>query len=349
MGDIDRVLGKLFQPHKGILAADARPSSMDARLEEYGVSPGETNRSAYRELLFSTPNLERTISGVILSEETFTDHRTDDVSTRIYLSTLGIVPGVKVDKGLVPFDNGADASLCITTGLEDLSERCEQYVRDGAGFVKWRAKIPVLGATEPFLAAVGENLATYASIALKHNLVPIIEPEVLLSGTHTLEESAETLARTLAAVVSALRAQKCASQKCILKTSFATAGLERETLPADLVAEKTLAVLRESGLDNQRVFYGIVFLSGGLSSETAISYIQRIKAIAEQEGTEHSFTTPLTFSYARALQMPALLAWQGKEDQVLAAQLAFTQTLQHAIRTYKGREEAPLGSSGKVA
>ena len=347
MDRVQTVLKKIFQPYKGILAADARPSSMDKRLEEYGIVPGKARRDAYREMLFSTPNFERTISGVILSEDTFSGHATSGMLTREYLHALGVVVGVKVDTGLQPYDADPD-TLFVTTGLDNLSDRCSLYHSQGAGFVKWRAKIPVFGATDAFLSTIATDMALYANTALRHDLVPILEPEVLLEGDHTAEDSAETLRRVLLAVLAALRSEKCDASRCILKTSFVTDGLSRAALSADVVAKKTLSVFRAANLDAAQSFYGIVFLSGGLPSEIAIEYIQRIKAIAEQEDSEDFFSRPLTFSYARALQMPALQVWQGREDCVLDAQILFTQTLQHAIKKYKGAEEAPLGSDGKI-
>ncbi len=338
-------LQTIFQEYKGILAADERPSSMDKRLESRGIEPSAEMRSRYRHMLFSTPNLERTISGVILSEDTFADHSIEGVPTRDYLKHMGIAVGVKVDEGLEPY-NGSDV-LSITTGLETLDKKCAQYAKEGAAFTKWRAVIPVTGVEDAFLAAMASNMATYAQTVLKHNLVPIVEPEVLLKGTNTIDEVAAALERTLEAVVHALRDINCNPHQCILKTSFAATGLDNEPLSADTVAERTLAVFKKIGLDSDKGFYGIVFLSGGLSSETAISYIQRIRAIAEQRGTEFSFGPPLTFSYGRALQDPALTAWDGKDENAYTAQIAFTQTLQHAIKKYKGTEDIPLAGNGK--
>ncbi|MCY4577279.1 MAG: fructose-bisphosphate aldolase class I [Candidatus Kaiserbacteria bacterium] len=332
---IEHVLKTIFQPYKGILAADERPSSMDRRLQEYGIADGDAMRSRYREILFSTPNLERTISGVILSEDTFAQHTVGDVLTRDFLRELGIAVGVKVDGGLESYA-GSD-TLQKTKGLAGLDDRCKQYREQGAGFTKWRSAIPVVGATDDFITTVATDMATYAYHALQNDLVPIIEPELLLRGDHTVEATAETFTRVLPAVLAALAEKKCNPQQCILKTSFITDGLTDGVLSADETAKRTLAVFRETKLDGNKGFYGIVFLSGGLESKTAIAYIQRIKALAEQE----AFKTPLSFSYARALQEPVLLEWKGEETNVLNAQLAFTQTLQHAIKKYKGIEEAP--------
>ena len=340
--NINSVLSNIFQPYKGILAADARPASMDKRLEEHGIAGGESVRSRYRQLLFSTPNLERTISGVILAEDTFEQHTVQGVPTRDFLRERGIIPGVKIDGGLQPYKD--TDTLKITGGLDEVERKCEHYRDQGAGFVKWRTAIPVIGATDDFIAAVVADMAAYAYYALRSDVVPIVEPEILLTGDHTVDDTIAIYKKIIPALLQALAEKGCATRQCILKTSFMTDGLADGVLSADAVAEKTLATFREVGLDADKNFYGIVFLSGGLESKTAITYIQRIKALAEQE----NFTKPLTFSYARALQEPVLTEWQGREENALAAQLAFTQTLQHAIKTYKGVEEAPLGSDGKT-
>ena len=342
---VEQVLKTIFQPYMGILAADARASSMDRRLQEHGIAVGEEVRKRYRTLLFSTPNLERTISGVILSEDTFINHTMDDIPTRDYLAQLGIVVGVKVDGGLMPFKG--DPVLKCTKGLEGLSDRCVVYKEQGAGFLKWRSAIPAIGATDEFIDAITADMAAYAQCALNNNLVPILEPEILLDGDHGADDTATVCRKVFPALLRALTQQGCNPHQCILKTSFIIDGLGRGEMSAEDVAKKTLAAFKETGLDNEKSFYGIVFLSGGLETRLAIAYIQRIKAVAEQKDTPHSFSVPITFSYARALQEPALIEWEGKEENVLAAQLAFTQTLQHAIKKYKGLEEAPLGSDGK--
>ena len=295
------------------------------------------------EILFSTPNLERTISGIILAENTFNDHNTGGTRTKDLLHSIGIAAGVKVDGGLEPY-NGSD-TFSVTIGLDDLKDRCCRYADDGALFLKWRSVIPVTSVPDDFLHRIADDCAIYAGHALSCNLVPIIEPEVLLKGHHTLKESSDLMTRVITALLTALQSRSHDPGLCILKTSFAAAGLSAEMKPSiDDVAKETLTALRAARADT---FAGIVFLSGGLPSQTAISLIQRIRALAEQPDTDHSFATPITFSYARALQETMLTAWQGSEENVLAAQVAFTQTLQHAVKKYKGSEEAPLGGDGK--
>ena len=346
MSTIDLVLKTIFQPYKGILAADARTVSMDKRLSGHGIDAGKEMRVRYRRLLFSTPNLERTISGIILAEDTFAEHTMGDgVLSREYLPEIGIIPGVKVDGGLEPY-NG-DSVLQRTKGLDVLPEKCARYSEQGAGFLKWRSAIPAKGVTDAFITDVMADMAQYARYALDTNLVPILEPEVLLAGEHSADESADTFKRVIAALMQALIDRQCNPRHCILKTSFIIDGLEKGETSAEDAAQKTLATLKESGLDSNEAFYGIVFLSGGLESALAIDYIQRTKALAGQKETSHSFAPPLTFSYSRALQEPVLVEWKGESENDLAAQLVFTQTLQHAVKAYKGAEEPPLGSDGK--
>lgn len=333
---IQQTLRTIFRPHKGILAADERPSSMDRRLQKYGISPGEESRDRYRSLLFSTPDIDRSISGVILSEETFLDHRTKGVLTREFLNGLGIAVGVKVDQGLEPY--GDSKVLMLTKGLKDLPGHCHRYKRIGASFLKWRSVVPVAERNDDFLQEVSCVLAEYAQIALENGLVPIIEPEVLLSGKHSIDESAEALSDTIAMVFQALKKKGCPASKCILKTSFAVDGLDAKVTAAEEAATRTLQVFNSLKLGGNNGFYGIVFLSGGLPSDRAIQYIQTIRALGEKQGSETYFNKPLTFSYGRALQDPALDAWRGDDENALKAQVAFTQALQSAVKTFKGPE-----------
>ncbi|MDE0243379.1 MAG: fructose-bisphosphate aldolase class I [Candidatus Kaiserbacteria bacterium] len=333
----------LFQPYKGILAADERPSSMDKRLASYGIPEGQAMRARCREILFTTPNLERTISGIILAENTFKDHETGGVRTKDFLHSIDVTVGVKVDGGLESY-RGSD-TFSVTKGLDDLADRCKYYAQEGVQFLKWRSVIPVTDVPDDFLQTISKDIATYACAALASDLVPVIEPEVLLKGEHTMEETRAVLTKVITAVLGALQDQSCDPKSCVLKTSFASAGLSaKEKPPVDTVAERTLETLNSAGAEQ---FAGIVFLSGGLPSEDAIAYIQRVRALGEQPDTPYSCSVPITFSYARALQESMLSAWQGREENVLAAQVAFTQTLQHAVKKYKGSEEAPLGGDGK--
>ena len=346
---IHTTLQHIFQEYKGILAADERPASMDRRLQQHGIEPGADARDRYRHMLFSTPNMERSVSGVILSEDTFSDHTTEGVPTREYLADRGITVGVKIDEGLEPFTPDSD-TLFITKGLETAGEKCATYKKMGATFTKWRATVPVSDdLPESFIPAMADNMAAYARTVLDHELVPIVEPEVLLKGTHTGDETAVTLTRTLRAVRDALKERDCNPHRCILKTSFAVGGTDGESESAVPVALRTLRVFGDVGLDSERGFFGIVFLSGGLPSETAIQYIQKIRAVADgSEGPDRTFGPPLTFSYGRALQEPAMAEWKGKDENICAAQIAFTRTLQHATKKYKGTEDAPRAGDGRI-
>ena len=346
---IHTTLHNIFREHRGILAADERPTSMDSRLEQYGIEPGTDTRDRYRRMLFTTPNMERTISGVILSEDTFSDHTTEGAPTRDFLSGLGIEVGVKIDEGLESYTPGNEI-LFVTKGLEEADEKCATYRKMGASFTKWRATIPVGdGVPDDFMKATADTMAAYARTALRHELVPIVEPEVLLKGDHSADATADMMKRTLTAVRDALREHGCNPHQCILKTSFAACGLDSESDPDVTVARRTLEVFRDVGLDSERGFFGIVFLSGGLPSDTALHYIQKIRAVADgSEGDQYAFRPPMTFSYGRALQEPALAEWKGDDGNIYAAQIAFTRTLQHATKTYKGTEEASRAGDGRT-
>ena len=333
---LKETLRTIFQPFKGILAADERPSSLNKRFKKYGIEPNEDTRSEYRRLLFTTPKIERTISGVILSEDTFLNHTIDSILTREWLQGKGIVVGVKVDQGLEQWNDTQD--LKITAGLDGLDERCQRYQIMGASFTKWRATIPVGLENKDFMCDVVANLSEYARISLDNGLIPIIEPEVLLSGNHTPAQVAHTLKEVLKLVLDSLRKKECPAQRCILKTSFAAGGLAGKRYSADEVGRETLRAFIDSGLDKRNSFYGIVFLSGGLDSATAIEYIQTIKAMAEKREDDIYFKKPITFSYGRALQLPAMKVWNGDEANTTQAQLIFTQTLQNAVKVYKGAE-----------
>ena len=337
--EIKKTLEMIFEPFKGILAADERPVSIKKKLESAGIEGSEQMIDQYRNMLFSTPSIENTISGVILAHDTFMNHKTESVLTREYLNQKGIVVGVKVDEGLSQYK---DTNLSLTKGLENLEEVCKDVKNKGASFLKWRTTIPVGSLSDEYKTDLSNQLAQYAKVSIENNLVPIIEPEVLLAGNHTLEESATTLKEVLTAVIDGLYKNNVSPNNCILKTSFATQGIEKGYLNSKEVAETTLQVFKDVGLNDQKHFYGIVFLSGGLPSDVAIEYIQVIKNLAED-----NFTTPITFSYGRALQEPALSEWKGDESNILNAQLKFTETLQKAVKIRKGDEILPGASAGK--
>jgi fructose-bisphosphate aldolase class I len=299
---------------KGILAADESSGTCETRFKSVGVECTEENRRAYRGLLFTTPGVERFLSGVILFDETLRQKTDAGVPFADYLAGKGIIPGIKVDKGAHAL------ALCpgekVSEGLDGLAKRMEEYFSRGARFAKWRAVITI-GEGIPSHACLYANahaLARYAAICQAASIVPIIEPEVLLDGDHSAERCEEVSEATLRATYAALAAHNVAFEYTILKASMVVSGKSHpRQAGVDEVAERTLRVLKRTVPAAQP---GVVFLSGGQSDESATAHLN---AMAATKG----LPWPLTFSYSRALQNPALKAWQGRAANVGAAQRAF--------------------------
>jgi len=299
---------------KGLLAADESSGTAEKRFQSVGVESTESNRRAYRNLLFSTPGIERCVSGVILFDETIRQKADDGVPFAGYLQAKGIVPGIKVDKG------AADLALCpgekVTEGLDGLRERLADYFKLGARFAKWRAVIAI-GKAMPTHTCVEANahaLARYAALCQEASILPIIEPEVLLDGDHTIERCEEVTEGTLRATYAALAMHKVSVEHTILKASMVVSGKDcARAAGVEEVAERTVRVLERTVPAAQP---GIVFLSGGQSDLDATAHLNAMAATT-------GLPWPLTFSYSRALQNPALKTWKGRAENVRAAQSAF--------------------------
>jgi len=299
---------------RGLLAADESSGTAEKRFKSVGVECTEPNRRAYRGLLFATPGVEQFISGVILFDETIRQKTDAGVPFPEYLAKKGIVPGIKVDKG------AKDLALCpgekVTEGLDGLRERLAEYFRLGARFAKWRAVITIGEAipTHACLYANAHALARYAALCQEASIVPIIEPEVLLDGDHTIERCEAVTEATLRATYAALAAHNVSFEHTILKASMVLSGKDcARQAGVDEVAERTLRVLKRTVPAAQP---GIVFLSGGQSDVDATAHLNAMAAMPD-------LPWPLTFSYSRALQNPALKAWRGQAGNVAAAQKAF--------------------------
>ncbi len=299
---------------KGVLAADESSGTCEKRFKSVGVECTEESRRSYRGLLFTTPGAERFVSGVILFDETLRQKTNDGVLFPDYLAKKGILPGIKVDKGAM------DLALCpgekVTEGLDGLRPRLAEYFKLGARFAKWRAVITI-GDTIPSHACLYSNahaLARYAALCQEASIVPMIEPEVLLDGSHTVERAEEVTEAALRATYAAMAAHNVSIEHLILKTSMVLSGKDcPRQAGVDEVAERTLRVLKRTVPAGQP---GIVFLSGGQSDEAATAHLN---AMAAMKG----LPWPLTFSYSRALQNHALKAWRGKAGNAAAAQKAF--------------------------
>lgn len=320
---------KLLFPGKGILAADESVGTADKRFEKLGIPKTAEMRRKWRELLLSTPGIERGLSGVILFDETLRQNTERGVPMAKVLKDKGIVVGIKVDKGTVPLSNFPDEK--ITEGLDGLSLRLSEYVSLGAEFTKWRSVI-LIGKNIPTDECIEANaflLAQYAARSEEAGMVPIIEPEVLLDGDHTIEESRETIKRTLKIVFETLKKYRVDLSGLILKSSMALPGKDSgRKATAEEVAKETIFALKDSVPPEVP---GVVFLSGGQTSEEATANLNAMAKIGP-----HPWR--LTFSYSRALQDPVMKAWMGSDANALNAQDIFLKRV----------EETALASLGKL-
>jgi fructose-bisphosphate aldolase, class I len=314
MSDLHGTARELVADGKGILAADESNPTIKKRFDSIEIESTEDNRRAYRELLFGTPGAEEFISGVILFDETIRQRAADGTPFPELLAAKGIVPGIKVDTGAKPLALAEGET--VTEGLDGLRERLEEYRGFGARFTKWRATYFV-GPERPSEYAVwtnGHALARYAALCQEAGLVPIVEPEVLMDGTHTVEESAKATGRVLQAVFTELHDQRVDLRGTLLKANMVLSGYAAgERAGVDEVADATLTVLYRHV---PAAVPGIVFLSGGQSDEDATAHLNAMNA-------KGPHPWQLSFSYGRALQAPALKAWAGRTENVGAAQRAY--------------------------
>lgn len=309
---MQQTITDITAPGKGILAADESSPTIKKRFDAINVESTEDNRRAYRELLFTTPGINDFVSGVILFEETLKQNSFKNIPFSKVLSDQGIVPGIKVDKGPVDLPNSPGDK--VTQGLDGLGDRLEEYKKLGARFAKWRAVLPITDSNPrcngTMLNAV--FLARYASICQEHDIVPIVEPELLMDGTHTIERCLEASRKVFHRVIHELMHQKVMLEYMILKPSMVISGKENpEQANVTEVAEATLQILRET---IPAAVPTINFLSGGQTDELATAHLNAMNA------SDTAKPWNLSFSYGRALQAPALKAWAGKPENVTAAQ-----------------------------
>ncbi|PCM46157.1 class I fructose-bisphosphate aldolase [Marinobacter sp. ANT_B65] len=292
----------LVQPGKGILAADESHPTIAKRFKAVGVESTEDKRREYRSLIFSTPGLGDYVSGVILFEETLGQNSLDNVPMAKLLESQGIVPGIKVDKGKKSLINAPGDE--ITYGLDGLDDRLEIYKNQGARFAKWRAVYNISDSlpSRQAVTANAEMLARYAALCQSLGIVPIVEPEVLIDGDHTLERAADVNEAVIAEVFNALRRHQVQLEGIILKPSMVTPGKACAKASPEEVAEATLRVFRRVV---PAAVPGINFLSGGQTPEEATANLNAINSLGRQPWN-------LSFSYGRALQEPAQKAWAGE-------------------------------------
>ncbi|MFQ5990750.1 MAG: class I fructose-bisphosphate aldolase [Candidatus Methylomirabilales bacterium] len=297
---------------KGILAMDESNPTCGKRLKKVGIENTVENRRAWRELLLTTPKLADFISGAILFDETIRQSITDGTPFPGYMKTHGIIPGIKVDTGAK--DLAGFPGEKVTEGLDGLRERLVEYKGMGARFAKWRAVITI-GNGIPTKACIHANahaLARYAALCQEAGIVPIVEPEVLIDGDHTIDRCYEVSLETLIAVFAELKEQRVLLEGMVLKPSMVISGLDcPQQASVEEVAAKTVDCLLKTVPKN---LTGIAFLSGGQSNERATAHLNAMNA------RHKDLPWPLTFSYARALQQPALETWLGKQENFATAQ-----------------------------
>jgi fructose-bisphosphate aldolase class I len=320
---------KICRPGHGILAADESTGTIGSRFKGINVENNEENRRAYRELLFTTPGLNQYISGVILFEETLYQKQKDGTPFIDLLNKLDIVMGIKVDKGVADLGTNKESA---TQGLDDLGKRCAKYYADGCRFAKWRAVLRIDTVNgQPTEKSIRENshgLARYAVICQENGLVPIIEPEILCDGVHTIDQCVDASERVFAGVVKECQDQGVLWEGSLLKPNMITPGTECTTkVSSTEIGWKTVRTLQRT---LPSACPGVCFLSGGQSEEEASVNLNAMNKLETKKPWN------LTFSYGRALQYSCLRAWVGKHENVEAAQKVLLQMA-------KNNSEATLG------
>ena len=328
------IANAMVQKGKGILAADESTPTCKKRFDSINVESTEENRNKYRNMLFTADGIENYISGVILFDETLRQSTMEGgLPFPDHLTKLGILPGIKVDKGAKQLANTGDEK--ITEGLDGLRDRLKEYYELGARFTKWRAVITI-GENMPTAYCMSANahaLARYAALCQEQGLVPIVEPEILMDGKHSIEESYQLTTETLYNVFYELVSQGVELEGMVLKPNMVLSGYDcSEQASVEQVAEMTVDCFLNTV---PAAVPGIAFLSGGQSDELATSHLNAMNQIDN---------TPwnLTFSYGRALQAPALKAWSGKDENITSAQDAFMKRAKFNSLATKGEFSADM-------
>jgi fructose-bisphosphate aldolase class I len=313
--DLNEIAVYIVSDGKGILAADESTGTIKKRFDSINTESTEKIRRDYREMLFQAEGMKNNIGGVILFEETLKQNAADGTSLVNVISNQGALPGIKVDKGLILMNE--DSEETVTNGLDDLNQRCQEFYEIGAKFTKWRAVITI-GDNIPTDACINENmlrLADYAKIVQSNNMVPIVEPEVLMDGSHSIDDCYNVTSRVLKSLFQHLKDKNVDIKGTILKPNMIISGTScTEQAGVQEVAEKTVKCLLENVPED---LPGIAFLSGGQSDINATAHLDAMNKIG-------GFPWKLSFSYGRALQQAALKAWMGKEENMNNAQAAFS-------------------------
>ena len=315
LNTLQEIAAYIVSNGKGILAADESNPTCGKRFDSIGVESSESNRRDYREMLFRSGGIKDNIGGVILFDETIRQDAKDGTSLVQVISDQGALPGIKVDQGLKPLDGSPEETL--TQGLEGLHDRCSEYFQLGAKFTKWRAVIKIDGAlpTSDCIESNMQALAEYAKIVQDNNMVPMVEPEVLMDGDHSIDRCYEVSSAALKSLFTAMEIRGVNIKGTILKPNMVTAGslCESQASIAE-VAEMTLRCLKENVPSD---LPGITFLSGGQSDLNSTAHLDAMNKIG-------GFPWKLSFSYGRALQQAALKSWLGKIENMPSAQAALS-------------------------
>ena len=324
------IVAQLMQEGKGILAADESDATAGKRLEIAGLPNQSGNRQDFREILFTAPSIEEYMSGVILFDSTIKESTDQGIPFVDVLAARGIVPGIKVDRGTKPLREFPNE--VISEGLDALDERLREYYTLGARFTKWRAVITISDTTptDEILRLNAVQFALYALKVQEAGMVPIVEPEVIFEGTHTIERAEAVTTRTLQILFEVLKQYRVDLKGTILKSSMVLAGSgAKEQSSAEQVATATLRTFQ---LGVPREVGGIVFLSGGQTPKRSTENLQAIAKFGKQ-------AWPITFSFSRALEEPVLVAWQGKPENIPSAQKALLQSLKQNSLAQQGKYE----------
>jgi fructose-bisphosphate aldolase, class I len=333
--ELARIARAMVAPGKGILAADESTGTIKKRFDSIKLESTEEARRTYREMLFTAPGVAETISGVIMYDETIRQKTKDGVPFADYLAKLGAVPGIKVDTGAKPLAGFPNET--ITEGLDGLRERLVEYHKLGARFAKWRAVIDIADGipTQFAIDANAHALARYAALCQENGIAPIVEPEVLMDGAHSIERCEEVTSRVLQSVFDQLFAHRIYLEGMVLKPNMVISGKKASNRAApQQVAEATIRVLKRHV---PSAVPGIAFLSGGQSSEEATLHLSLMNKLGP-------LPWALTFSYGRALQDQALKAWGGTAANLAAGQKAFSKRAKLNSLATTGRYEAPMES-----
>ncbi len=320
---MNEIVKQLVAPGKGLLAADESSKTIKKRFDKVGIPDTVENHRRYREMLFTTPGIEQYISGVILFDETLRQAQGKLFEGKFFtqlLSEKGIIPGIKVDQGLEDF--GGHPGEKITKGLDGLADRLKEYKNLGARFTKWRAAFTIAEKL-PSDAAIEQNselLARFARISQDEGFVPIVEPEVLMEGHHTMEASEIATTRVLKKVFEKLSSKQINFSGMLLKPNWVHSGLDSGVkLASKEIAEATLRVLKETV---PHEVCGIVFLSGGDSPDDSTEHLNELNLVGRVQ-PDGELPWPLSFSFGRALQGEALEAWRGLDENVKMSQEIF--------------------------